>query len=168
MCDHTFISVIQLSALHKGLHTCPLTHRLFRLSIWVLRRPFKPCPPWPSVPPPSDGGFMRSNIDGVRFCVWYMTWLECWYQHIQVEDQRKKNTGYTCSMHPHRGTITKHMVLSHQVAWQTTHLGSAGGSDYLTFSLNQFWFMFRKEQLILNLCQRTCTLDFWNHRFKPD
>lgn len=103
MCDHTFIPVIQLSALHIGLHTCPLTHRLFRLSIWVLGRPFKPCPPWPSVPPPSDGGFMRSNIDGVRFCVRYITWPACWYQAHSGGGPKKRKILETLAACSHTG-----------------------------------------------------------------
>lgn len=50
------------------------THMLLMLSSCVLERPFWPWPPWPSVPPPSEGGSMRWNINGVRFCVRYTTW----------------------------------------------------------------------------------------------
>ena len=52
------------------------THMLVWLSGWVLGRPLGPWPP--SVP--SEGGSMRWNINGVRFCVRYTTWPAGWHQ----------------------------------------------------------------------------------------
>lgn len=103
-------SVVQNENFMLCCHLSSTTHMLLRLSGWVLGRPFRPWPAWPSVPPPSGGGSMRWNINGVRFCVRYMTWPAGWYQ-------------------AHSGAVTrhKHRMHSQHAPTQGRHQQAHGG-----------------------------------------
>lgn len=89
-------------------HLRSVAHMLPRLSGWVTERPFRPS--WPSVPPPSGGGSMRLNINGVRFCVRDTTRPAGWHQGWSQD----ANTGCSRSMFPHGGAISKNMAVGLQ------------------------------------------------------
>lgn len=95
-------TVVQKEDLMLWCHLHSVTHLLPRLSGWVLERPLRPS--CPSVPPPSGGGSMRLNINGVRFCVRYTTWPAGWrHAHLCTVTSRK------CRMHSqHASTRGRH------------------------------------------------------------
>lgn len=156
---------MRFNALHIGSHTCLVTHMRLRLSGWVLGRPFKPCSPWPSVPPPSEGGSMRWNINGVRFCVRYTTWPAGWYQaHLGGRHRTQTQDALAACTHtgaPLASTwlwVSKVKFPARLLIWDllTTLNRCLKEHHWLVwlFSFNQFGLMFWEGQLISDLCQR--------------
>jgi hypothetical protein len=58
-------------------------------------------PPWVSVPPSSEAGFMGWNINGVRFCVRYTTWPTGWNQalsgHTHTHETQRMDAPAPCT-----------------------------------------------------------------------
>lgn len=117
MCIYIFCYFMWFDAVGQVPVPCICTHMLLMLSGWVIGRPFTPCPPWPSVPPPSEGGSMRWNINGVRFCVRYTTWPTGWHQ-------------------AHSGG--RHRTQTQDALAACTHMGAPSASTWLWLSKVKF------------------------------